>query len=364
MAKISSNISVEDSLSIVDGDEKRISAKVFVNLQSYIDIFNAEGQNGLNFKSSIALLSDQVSGLSGHLFWENILNCAIKNTKLTLQQQYELKNSPACQYMYDGFVEILKNVMDEAILGHYEYGIAPQLELILDIDLSIAGQVTLTLTDNGRGFPLAFLEKTATLQDKDKYIRENKGSSKLDTRNLPPLFGGAGLGLRILMAKTLYGAVLTGPGVLIPKYEKPTVSEIYLENKASSLFNEHGAVIIIRTSLAPLVEKQIQFIRNDTPILKLPIQRKAQTLSDAGSYKKTMTFFSRKDTSALQPENSNCNIEDNESRLSVSVTSWGKLKGTSFLLSENLHGHFSRNNVSTTLKSADESLGSVASLKN
>ena len=183
--------------------------------------------------------------------------------------------------------------MDEAILGHYENGKSPQLEMKIDIDASSPDRIKLTMTDNGRGFPQEFLAKNATSEDRQVYIMESGSGKKLtpdkatmkDTElsretTPPKLFGGAGLGLRILMAAITRGDKLTGPGRLQPKYEIPAVSEITLSNRKDT----SGTLVQITTSRTPLKEKIEEASASAAPLkLSMPPRMKKSATSIAAA---------------------------------------------------------------------------------
>ncbi len=253
----------------LQANEAAISSTLHVNLEPYITSYKAgDDDEHLSHRKA---LENTCSGIAGTELWTTMLNAALNKAvdigELSTSKRLEIQKSPVSEFMIDSFVEIVKNLLDEAILGHYENGKEPQLELTIHIDNSDPDYIMLTIKDNGRGFPSEFLEKNSTLDGKEAYILET-GSTKKPTKvkttieagvhkdlsrhTTPPmLFGGAGLGLRILMAGVLHGDILTGPGHLKSKYEKPLISEISLGNREDG----SGALIQITTSRRPLQEK-------------------------------------------------------------------------------------------------------------
>jgi hypothetical protein len=300
-----SNYGLPDIMAFNDSDAG-ISGTLSVNLEPYITSYKAGDKD--EHSSQRKMLEDACSGIAGAELWttmlDTTLNKAVVMGKLSASERLEIQKSPVSEFMIDSFVEIVKNLLDEAILGHYENGKKPQLELTIDIDKSNPDCITLTIKDNGRGFPPEFLTKNSTPAGRDAYIQEG-GSNKKPTKvkpaietgdqkepsrdtTPPKLFGGAGLGLRILMAGVLHGDMLTGPGHLKSKYEKPLISEISLGNREDG----SGALIQITTSRTPLQEKAETPAEISAPPIKLgmppkkikkPIATAPESLSQAPS---------------------------------------------------------------------------------
>ena len=257
-----------------------ISSKMTINLQPYINSFKEKDMEAhALYKEN---LSSKVKGLTGETLWEDMLKAATNAASskgLSPDDTKLIENSPACTYMRRSFVEIVKNVMDEAVLGAYEAGRKAQLELDLNIDMSSPGRIELTVRDNGRGFSSGFLEKTSTPANRDAYIMETSTNKSRNDEDKPALFGGAGLGLRILMAQT-EGDMLEGPGKRTTLYEKPAISEIALSNGPNG-----GAEIRVTTSPAPLQEKAFKATsETEAPIkLGMPPIRKKKTAAAAST---------------------------------------------------------------------------------
>ena len=264
-----------DDVMTLKGGETGISSTIALNLQPYIDSHNAKDEKGC--KRYREVFSEVIQGAGGSIFWQETLDTAIKTAikegRLNTEDAAFIEHSPACEFMKSSFVEIMKNVMDEAILGHYHEGRNAQIEMHLNIDISSPDQITLTISDTGRGFLPTFLAKNATTEGKEAYIKET-GSHKAPSadKKLPKLFGGAGLGLRILMAAVMHGAELPGPGQLKPKYEKPAISKVELSN-------DNGARIQVTTSMTPLTLLQKKSDEHNIappPLAAVPLKRKKQ----------------------------------------------------------------------------------------
>lgn len=229
-----------------------LSSTLEINLLAYIESYYQEDKD--QYHLFRAQLIQQVTGFDATVFWPEMLE-AILQDKIYSEEIARIKSSPASVFMEESFIELVKNGMDEIILAYQFGAIQASLKLTLDIDLSQKDCIKLTISDNGRGFPSSFLLKIASIADKEKYI-EGKGSVKnnaiysedeLEEESLPHLFGGAGRGLRILMARVLEGDSLI-PGGCEPKFIKPEISKLDFRNG----LNGQGAIIEITTSLKPL----------------------------------------------------------------------------------------------------------------
>ena len=259
-----------DTLITVHPCNKGISSTLTINLDPYVDSFKTDKQAHERYKVYFA---EQLTIVQGAFLWEKMLQCAmnnaIENGRMNTNQQTIIELSPIKTFLNDSFIEVIKNLMDEAILGSYALGTRAQLTLTVDIDLSDSDCICLTLTDDGRGFSPSFVEKVSTPQGRSTYIMEATPTHKeQENKAFPRLFGGSGLGLRILMAQVLLGSDLSGPGVIKEQYEKPIISEIILRNHAGS----SGAEIQIRTSQSPLKEKEKPAETHEVCLLP-PIQR-------------------------------------------------------------------------------------------
>lgn len=243
-----------------------VSFTLLANLGPYIESYKAGDDAAHAFYRED--LENALSGVVGAGLWIIVLNAslnaAVEGGRITPEERVVIQKSPACELMISSFVEVVKNLLDEAILGHYESGKSPQLEMKVDIDASSPDRIKLIIADNGRGFPPDFLTKNSTTAGKEAYIMD-AGSTKKTTPDKatmavdepsrettpPKLFGGAGLGLRVLIAGVLHGDMLAGPGCLQSRYERPAISEISLSNREDS----PGTLVQITTSRTPLKER-------------------------------------------------------------------------------------------------------------
>ncbi len=241
-----------DNFITFEPKDNGISSALHLNLQPYIDSYKTEDKSDYHRVKSTLL--EHISETNGGLIWNELLQCAIDRAltlgRLNPDEALLIQNSPLNTYMKENFIEIVKNVMDEAILGAFENGRSGQLELMLTLDLSSPDQIKMTLTDNGRGFPDLFLKKLSTAQGREAYITSG-GSVKQDVQNLPSLFGGQGMGLRMLMAEILTPGDVPRLGYLKQRHEKPALSDMSLQNRKDG----SGAEIQMITSRSPLKEK-------------------------------------------------------------------------------------------------------------
>jgi hypothetical protein len=224
-----------------------ISSTLTIDLRSYVDSFDiGDKETASRIRRD---LSNLVSGFNGSLFLDEMFQKAISGKDLSDKDIADIRVSPAYLFMVDSLVEIIKNTMDEALLGHYENGLEAKLNLTINFDISSPENIILTLTDNGRGFSDPFLRQVSTPIKMTEYL-DQVGSQKKNRKDdifMPPLFGGAGKGLRILMALILEGKNFMRARLRVAKYQKPEVSTIHLGHAPMG-----GALIQINTSRAPL----------------------------------------------------------------------------------------------------------------
>lgn len=146
----------------------------------------------------------------GEVMWCDLLAAATQG--LNPEEFEKIEASPANTCLRKWFIEIVKNACDERILNHSEAG-SSIVRLNLVIDTTVPGKISMTLTDNGGGFSPAFLDKVSSPSLRDNYMR-SPGSQK---ERGPHSFGGAGKGLRSLIAEVEHGADLDGCHI-IKKY--------------------------------------------------------------------------------------------------------------------------------------------------
>jgi len=177
----------------------------------------------------------------GQALWSDILTAATQG--LSSEETNKIETSPASTCLKKSFVEIVKNACDERILNHSDTG-SSIVKLNLVIDTTVPDKISMTITDNGRGFPQPFLDKVASPSLRDNYMR-SPGSEK--ERGLS-LFGGAGLGLRNLIAEVEHGADLDKLHIIKKYHIENLDPKITFDNNREG----SGASITITMSDMPL----------------------------------------------------------------------------------------------------------------
>lgn len=232
-----------------------ISAYIHAFEKAYLTDLPAENnQHAIKeFKKLSHKIESELTGLSGELHWLDALSLATQN--LNPKQQEVIKKSPAADMMNVSFIEIIKNSIDECIARHYDSNgsasLWMQLSLVID-STSIPDQVSIQITDTGRGFSPRFLDNVSTPAKRHAYINTSGGSDKVKRGNRAPLFGGQGRGLRILMTDEA-GDVLVRTGHCIHRFIKPAVSSVKFDNLTDENSQVLGARITVTTSLEPRV---------------------------------------------------------------------------------------------------------------
>ena len=239
------------------------SVKVTIDMRPYIVAYQEYklkqylGNSKRNEKEVYFNLKDKLrnrlTGLSGDLLWEQVLELAtdgLSSTEIEI-----IRSSPASSFMDNSFVEIIKNAMDEAILGYYQSLHNPRIELHINLDVQTdPHNISITIDDTGRGFSRKFLGNVATPDKRHHYVEQtNRTSRDAHPTDIPELFGGANRGLRILMA-ACEGDELEKAGVRNSKYVKPEISDIVFRNKTDG----SGAIIKITTSKKPLEDIHVE----------------------------------------------------------------------------------------------------------
>ena len=269
------------------------SAQLHVDMLAYIEAHAAHanyvkehrGEDLLDVRTESARLqdvflnirkeyTDDITGVSGSLIWLEFLAKAMNG--LDSAQQQSIKDAPASSFFNDSFVELVKNCMDEIILGYHDVeqsSLETAVNLVMKIQYDeVNDLISIVLSDNGRGFPEDFLAKTNTSAARYTLITENRSPSTKLGMDVPDLFGGAGRGLTMLIAKVECHANLEKGGHLKLKenYARPNSSTIKFDNDPMG-----GAVISVITSISrSIIEKKIDTnsssVSDDEPVLNFP----------------------------------------------------------------------------------------------
>ena len=219
-----------------------------IDLTPYIETFTKDQERHAAYGRE---LHSAFIGLSSAVYWQTMLSAATQGLADTTIEIIEA--SPANIFMRESFVEILKNVMDEAILHWVKDKSPPILNLTLSIALDI-DQITLTLCDDGRGFPMAFLSKVNSRTTQLDYLKNKSTSDKIRMdESIPTLFGGASKGLRNLIERVWVGDHLGEKNDRLEKaaakFIQPVIAKLILDNAP-----QRGARIQLITSVSPLQE--------------------------------------------------------------------------------------------------------------
>ncbi|MDF1828137.1 MAG: hypothetical protein P1U39_07640 [Legionellaceae bacterium] len=254
-----------------------ISAYIHAFEEAYLtDLPVENNQHAIEaFKKLSNTIESELTGIPGQLRWIEALELATQH--LTPEQQDTIEKSPAADMMNVSFIEIIKNSIDECIARYYDSNgsasLCMPLSLVID-NTSIPDQVSIQITDTGRGFSPHFLDNISTQAMRDAYVNTSGGSDKVNHRDRAPLFGGQGRGLRILIADEA-GDVLERTGERIHRFTKPKVSSVELDNATDDDGQVLGARITVTTSLEPRTrvehkqDQQDNVHRCTTPTLNL-----------------------------------------------------------------------------------------------
>lgn len=241
-------------------------AELCVNLTNLFYNYDFDNEKFDELKRGFNLLFEKGEGT---FLWEDTLDAAIQS--LSVEEAQIIRQSPANACMRKAFVEIVKNSCDEQIMHQLKHPSENDLRarISLNIDTSIAGQISMTVTDHGQGFSQSFLNQVSSRELREEYML-TCGSEKQIS---PLLFGGRGRGLRNLIANVEHGAELEQTGVLKRKYDKddfiPLDSSLTLANKKDS----NGINITITMPASP-IQLCLGKIEDDSePLLDAPPKR-------------------------------------------------------------------------------------------
>jgi len=255
-----------------------------LDLEPYIQAYETRAEDtGCKYTALRKTLSDAVQGLTGDCIWMDALDEATQ--ALDALEADVIKLSLACTILGRHFVEIIKNVMDEAILGYYDAKRPPQITLTVDIDTdSKPGFAVIKLIDSGRGFPDDLLESVKTPINRDKYLQMKLGffkhavnsNSSLESMNapennkrardeLPELFGGKKRGLRNFISD-VDERNSKKVGKRRERYEASEYASLVFDNQSNDAGEAMGAVITLTTSIAPQENTKKQRVGKNSPL--------------------------------------------------------------------------------------------------
>ena len=268
---------------ISDGPKQ---AELILNLGPYIEAYeNRLEDSALAYEKLREELSHAVEGgLVGDLLWIHMLDLAI--VSLSESEKQVIKSSLACELLDNHAVELIKNLMDEAILGFYDNQRSPEVKLTMRIDTEHKPElIVITLLDSGRGFPHAFLENVNTPKSRNKYLQKqlsffehafnsnssldnmaSSSSNKNDRAELPALFGGRGRGLRCFIS-AVEGHNIKKVGTRRERYAAEGHAFLVLDNQLNDTGDVvEGAKITLTTSIALQENLKKQCVGKNSPL--------------------------------------------------------------------------------------------------
>lgn len=222
-------------------------------------------------------LSDLLSKFHGDIHWRQVMEAIIPS-------QYH--DSLACQQLNVSFVEILKNSLDAAISRRESFSNAPDsVTLTVKINTSITNKISISIIDNAGGMSDIALQRVARYCDSRVALADSL-SSPSSNKKKGLHFGGAYLGMKILIAGIRYASVINDKSRLERKYQNPLQSELIFKNTTTS--NAKGLEITITTpkeavtltarpaSLAPICKLES---RPSSPLFQRRKRRENSSLS-------------------------------------------------------------------------------------
>lgn len=228
-----------------------------IDLSDYIKAYQ---ENPTEYRRIRSIIQFATTNMLGGLICEDMLAHALET--LPPEESEEVVNSPAVDIIRTHFAELMKNVVDEALLGHNQAGRPTNISLTLEIDNSThPDAISVRVTDTGRGFPQSFLNRVNSDEGRANYLTEKSDSHASKRQKQTLLFGGEGRGLRMFIAD-LAGNQLHASGKQKQRFTKPDIAALSFGNYIDA---EHphtikGAEIVITTSKTPR-----QVIRYDVP---------------------------------------------------------------------------------------------------
>ncbi len=183
-------------------------------------------------------LGEELRELYGQAHW-------VKIEEAIVPEDY--RESLASHQLHESFVELIKNSMDALVYQHLKADAPDSLPTSLSLNVSVDcsnGDIAIKVRDNGGGMPAQTLnEMDGLIKNKelleDSKRHESNKSSRLD-------FGGAGKGLRILIATFAHLGSFNQKGK-----DPGGTTKIQIANE------EGGLAISVHSPKAPLKLKQV-----------------------------------------------------------------------------------------------------------
>lgn len=248
-------------------------AQLKINLRSHINAYHRQNINKADFNQSHRTIKGMMD--EGPYLFKEFVETAIN--EFSESEKSTILKSPAYLFMSRQFAESLKNTIDSVLAMHLDDPQHIDSLAILDISIennSKENEVTITLSDNGMGFPETLLDRIETKEKReanDYYHSAVGKSNKIQQPNLADhktlFIGGAGRGLAELICLADKSDPKFGQekgkgqnldiGIKMEglaestTYEIPEKSELILSNKDKTI-DEHGAIISLTTSATPI----------------------------------------------------------------------------------------------------------------
>jgi len=309
-------------------------ARISINLRPHIDAYHQQREYE---QAYVELKLAHKHRLKESIYdFDIFADKALENFDGTKKRM--IKNSPAYFFMRRQFAESLKNSIDSVLSYHEDDPSHPKDTVELDLNISLIRgkqeEINITLSDNGVGFPPAFLEKIRTKarrEGSDYYHQAatNKPvAERLDRKKHRLFMGGAGQGLAELAGLVDKGNPKFGrekghgehqdgerqtDGLAEnTTYELPKKSELVFSNKCETS-DEHGAVISITTSKDPIKTHitRLSIAISDDEVITLPPMNKRRfgkkspvtvTVIDENSPTENITFDMRNKLNIITSE--------------------------------------------------------------
>jgi hypothetical protein len=240
-------------------EEKNGSITVEIDLEHYLPLFlRANGQGDplhadekVAFDNIYADFTNHFAGVGAEALMDDIKTYLLQ--KYSIEEQAEIKASPAFNLIHDAYTEICKNAIDAFLEQHMQNTNELSHTVKLNINLEIFfDQVSISFSDSGPGFTQPMRDALNTEEKQLAYSEKRQGSQKRagGTAGFKGMMGQGGRGLRNIIALVLSGEPLQPRQKLLRA--KHFDSEIHFTNDNNPYCT--GACIEITTQIAPIPE--------------------------------------------------------------------------------------------------------------
>ena len=280
--------------------EENGSITVEINLQNYLPLFLSINQPNSSlspaenkaFNAMYQEFGDYFGGVSSEDFMSEIEGHLLQN--FSIEEQLELKASPALNLIHNAYTEICKNAIDAFLKQHMDNPSDPSTKIKLNINIiKLFDQVRITFSDSGPGFPKSIHNALNTEKKQLKYAETHQSTQKRAEviQGLRGMMGGGSRGLREIIALVLSGEPLY-PGKKMRRAEHFD-SQIHFTNANNPYCK--GACIEITTQVAPIPELRMAF----SPVTSH--EELETTDSESSGFDDTSTHHNKADFSTHSP---------------------------------------------------------------